>query len=168
MIFGFLFDFLGRKQIFIMRVFVSSIATIIIPFIKINAIGGLAIVMTSVSLTVPFIPDFVKKEKRGIAYAWLGLTFILSTIIVLLVFEFDVLQKVDLKWLFVTVGIFGIVIDIILCWGFSDKYKLSMKLKNLKLKYTILLIFFTFSLGKSFKEFLEEFCHHFNKIKGSL
>ena len=83
LIFGFLFDILGRKQIFTMRVCVTSIATILVPYMKLIPfrlinwfpIQSLALVMSSVSLTVPFIPDFIKFEKRGLTYCYTGLLF---------------------------------------------------------------------------------------------
>lgn len=79
--FGFMFDILGRKQIFTMRVCVTSIATILVPYIKFFPITSLALVMSSVSLTVPFIPDLVSFSKRGLAYSYLGLIFAFAIVI---------------------------------------------------------------------------------------
>lgn len=37
--------------------------------------------MSSVSLTVPFITDFVSFHKRGVAYSYLGLLFALASVV---------------------------------------------------------------------------------------
>ena len=46
--------------------------------------------MSSVSLTVPFIPDFVTFKKRGLAYGYMGFLFALATISVITILDFDV------------------------------------------------------------------------------
>ena len=79
--FGFMFDLLGRKQIFTMRVCVTSIATMLVPYIKFFPITSLALVMSSVSLTVPLIPDLVCFNKRGLAYSYMGLLFAIAIVV---------------------------------------------------------------------------------------
>jgi hypothetical protein len=71
------------------RLMVTSLATILIPFIKFFPLISLALVMSSVSLTVPFIPDLVKFPKRGLAYAYLGLLFVLAQLIVFGIVEVE-------------------------------------------------------------------------------
>lgn len=123
LMFGFMFDILGRKQIFIMRVMVSSISTALIPFIPYKLVACLALVMSSVSLTIPVIPDLVKFNKRGLTYAYLGLLFAMAMLIVFVFIELELHNAIETKWIFLSVGIFGVVIDLTLCWGFQDSYK---------------------------------------------
>lgn len=122
-----MFDILGRKQIFTMRLLISSIATIASPFIHIEAIGCLALVMSSVSLTVPFIPDLIHFNKRGLAYAWLGTTFLIALVAVFFIIQSEIYKNGNLQFIFMGAGICGIVIDMIMCWGFSDSYKIQLK-----------------------------------------
>jgi drug/metabolite transporter superfamily protein YnfA len=79
--------------------------------------------MSSVSLTVPFIPDLVKFNKRGLAYAYLGLLFTMALLIFFLIIELEVHEILEERWLFVCVGGTGVVADLMFCWGFSDSYK---------------------------------------------
>lgn len=94
------------------------------PFIHIEAIVCLALTMSSVSLTVPFIPDLIKFNKRGLAYAWLGTTFIVALVAVFFIIDIDLDKYINLKWIFFTAGVAGVVADLCLCWGFSDSYKM--------------------------------------------
>ncbi len=81
LLFGFLFDIAGRKQIFTMRTCVTSISTILVPYITFFPIISLAVVMSTVSLTVPFVTDMVSYHKRGLAYSYLALTFVIAIVI---------------------------------------------------------------------------------------
>jgi MFS family permease len=98
LLFGILFEIMGRKRIFTMRLCVTSICSLCIPFFKkidywmINIIPTqtLAFVMCSVSLTVPFIPDFVKYRYRGLAYSYTGLLFAIALCAIQLVSDLDV------------------------------------------------------------------------------
>jgi hypothetical protein len=73
-----------------MRLLVTSCVTILAPFVTIIPLLPPAVVMGSVSLTVPFITDFVKYSKRGLAYAYLGVLFIFALSIVYLMLEFGI------------------------------------------------------------------------------
>ena len=138
LVFGFMFDLLGRKQIFTMRVCVTSISTILVPFLKLVPfdlismfpIQSLALVMSSVSLTVPFIPDFIKFEKRGLAYSYTGLLFALAMVGMYISLYFEVKKEFDIKWFFVVSGCLGLVIAVTFCWHFFDNYKLRIKKRS--------------------------------------
>ena len=88
--FGFLYDVLGRKNLFLMRLLFSSLLTMLVPFITFLPVIIIALVMTSVSLTVPFITDLVQYNKRGLAYSYLGILFISATAMVYFLIEFGI------------------------------------------------------------------------------
>ena len=97
-IFGFMFDILGRKQIFTMRVMICSLSTIAIPFIRyesifslpiVKPVASLALVMSSASLTVPFIPDLVKFNKRGLTYAYVGVMFTFAMLLITFIIRLE-------------------------------------------------------------------------------
>lgn len=132
--FGFMFDIVGRKQIFMMRLMVTSIATILVPFITFFPCICLALVMSSVSLTVPFIPDLVKFHKRGLAYAYLGIMFIFAILIVFGMIQLEFHRDFDIEWIFVGAGMLGISTDLLMCWGFNDNYKQSLLRKRLQFR----------------------------------
>lgn len=134
-IFGFLFDMQGRKQIFTMRVCMTSIATILVPYMKlipfpivhIFPIQSLAFVMSSVSLTVPFIPDFIKFEKRGLAYSYTGLLLSLAMVVIYILMDLELDKTVDIQWFFVFSGCLGIAAAMTFCSFFTDNYKNRIK-----------------------------------------
>lgn len=95
----------------------------------------LALVMCSVSLTVPFIPDLVKFNKRGLAYAYLGLLFTVAILLFFIIIELEVHTTFDIKWFFVSIGAVGVVADLVFCWGFSDSYKIQLRKKRLSIRY---------------------------------
>lgn len=78
LLFGCLFEIVGRKKIFTGRLCVTSYATLLVVFgkdIPIKFVQNLpfqsfAFVMCSVSISVPVISDFVKHKKRGLAYSY--------------------------------------------------------------------------------------------------
>lgn len=90
-LFGFMFEIAGRKKIFTMRLLVTSVASAFVPFIMnihfwiIEYIPAqtFAFVMSSVSLTVPVIADFVKYRRRGVAYGYMGLILAFSMFIII-------------------------------------------------------------------------------------
>lgn len=86
--FGLLYDIIGRKQLFMMRLFMSSFTTILVPFITFLPMIVISLVMCSVSLTVPFVADFVQYNKRGLAYSYLGCLFTLATAMIYILIEF--------------------------------------------------------------------------------
>lgn len=77
--------------------------------------------MSSVSLTVPFIPDFVTFKKRGLAYGYMGFLFALATISVITILDFDVDKKIDQEYFFIFTSSFGIICALIFCSFFKDK-----------------------------------------------
>jgi len=89
-IFGILFEIVGRKRIFTMRLIVTSVASLVVPFIdklaekiefvKYIPVQSLSFVMCSVSLTVPVISDYVKYRRRGVAYGYMGVIFAISVV----------------------------------------------------------------------------------------
>ncbi|CDW86857.1 UNKNOWN [Stylonychia lemnae] len=106
LMFGFMFDLLGRKQIFTMRVCVTSIATMLVPYIKFFPITSLALVMSSVSLTVPYhVSKSLFKQYRFI--------FI----------QVEVHKDVNINMFFLIGGILGLVTAFTFCWHFFDIYK---------------------------------------------
>jgi MFS family permease len=125
--FGFVFDIMGRKNVFMMRLMICSISTILVPFITFFPMITNALIMGSVSLTIPFIADLVKYEKRGLAYAYLGVLFIIAMTIVYFMIEFGIHKYTDTKWIFVVSGFIGISFDIMMCWNFSDLYNNSLR-----------------------------------------
>jgi hypothetical protein len=88
-----------------------------------KAVAGLALVMSSVSITVPFIPDLVKFNKRGLAYAWLTVCFLITLIFVYGLLEMELHKVIDSMWLYVIIGLIGILTDIIMFGRFSDRFK---------------------------------------------
>ena len=92
-----LFEIVGRKKIFTMRLCVTSIASLMvafgpqlpIPFVKDLPFQSFAFVMCSVSISVPVISDFVKHKKRGLAYSYTGFLLAISLISVQLVLKLD-------------------------------------------------------------------------------
>jgi MFS family permease len=135
-LFGFLFEIVGRKRIFTMRLIVTSIASLAVPFIKkipwdliqLIPAQSLALVMCSVSLTVPVVSDFVKYRRRGLAYGYTGCLLAFSLIILLTILDFDVEKKIDPQWFFVATSTFGLVSALSLCWFFTDKRKFEFKI----------------------------------------
>ena len=109
----------------------TSIATILVPFMKlipipifhIFPIQSLALVMSSVSLTVPFIPDFIKFEKRGLAYSYTGLLLAMAMVGMYFLLDLEIHKQFDLKWFFVISGCCGIVVAMTFCRFFTDNYK---------------------------------------------
>ena len=128
-LFGVLFEIMGRKKIFTMRLCVTSIASLCIPFFKkidfwlinILPMQTLAFVMCSVSLTVPFIPDFVKYRYRGIAYSYTGLMFAIALVCIQLIMDMDIQNSYNEQWFFVVTASIGIVSALTFCSFFKDK-----------------------------------------------
>jgi hypothetical protein len=54
-----------------------------------------AFVMSSVSLTVPVIADFVKYRRRGVAYGYMGLILAISLFIIMTIDESGIIKKND-------------------------------------------------------------------------
>lgn len=106
-----------------MRTAVSSISTILVPFIPMDAVSCLAMVMSSVSISIPFIPDLIAFDKRGVAYAWLGLVFIGALLTIFLIIEFNIPEMIELKWIYVSAGILGLATDLLICKDISDHFK---------------------------------------------
>jgi MFS family permease len=106
-IFGVLFEIVGRKRIFTMRLIVTSVASLSVPFIdklaekisfaKYIPVQSLSFVMCSVSLTVPVISDYVKYRRRGAAYGFMGIIFALSIVAGILISDFDVENSIGGK-----------------------------------------------------------------------
>jgi MFS family permease len=90
-LFGFMFEIVGRKKIFTMRLLVTSVASAFVPFImkipvkiiQLIPAQTFAFVMSSVSLTVPIIADFVKYRRRGVAYGYMGLILAFSLFVIM-------------------------------------------------------------------------------------
>ncbi len=106
-IFGILFEIVGRKRIFTMRLIVTSIASLSVPFVdklaekvsfvKYIPVQSLSFVMCSVSLTVPVISDYVKYRRRGVAYGYMGIIFAVSIVISIILSDFDVDKSIGGK-----------------------------------------------------------------------
>jgi len=148
--FGVLYDVMGRKQLFMMRLFISSLATMLVPFITFLPIISFALVMCSVSLTVPFITDLVQYNKRGLAYSYLGCLFTVAIAMSYILIEFGIPEYINTDWIFIISGVIGLTIDIIMCWGFSDIYKKALVKKKLNLVKKIKRVFI--GLKKSYVE----------------
>lgn len=103
----------------------------LVPFITFFPMISLALVMSSVSLTVPFVPDVIKFEKRGLAYAYLGLVFISAILIIFGIIEIKLFYDINTNYIFIGAGILGITVDISMCWGFSDRFKTNLAKKNI-------------------------------------
>ena len=87
--------------------------------------------MSSVSLTTPFIPDLVQFNKRGLAYAYLGLLFTFALLTVFFIIELEIHEHVEVQWIYMVTGTLGIVADMALCWWFADSYKLGLRSRKL-------------------------------------
>jgi MFS family permease len=139
-IFGILFEIVGRKRIFTMRLIVTSVASLSVPFIdklaeKIPLVNyipvqSLSFVMCSVSLTVPVISDFVKYRRRGVAYGYMGVIFAVSVVTAILLDDFHVDQTIGGKqWLYIGTSVFGIVVALSLCSFIKDRIEFKIELK---------------------------------------
>jgi hypothetical protein len=51
--------------------------------------------MSSVSLTVPVIADFVKYRRRGVAYGYMGIILAFSLFIIMTIDESGIIKKND-------------------------------------------------------------------------
>ena len=127
--FGLLFEIVGRKKIFTMRLCITSLASLLVPYSKripfwvfeILPVQTLAFVMCSVSLTVPFIPDFVKNKYRGLAYGYLGLLLAFALVVILTIVELDYENTIDQEWFFVITSSIGLISAVTFCSFFKDK-----------------------------------------------
>lgn len=102
-----------------------------LPFDGNDAFSSLALVMATVSLTLPIIPDMVKFRRRGLAYAWLGLVFAIALGVVLFLIRLEVHTVVEIKWIYVVTGLIGVVIDLVMCRKINDNFKNKLKSRNL-------------------------------------
>jgi MFS family permease len=99
-IFGILFEIVGRKRIFTMRLLVTSLCSLFVPFIDDLAnkypifgyvpVQSLSFVMCSVSLTVPVVSDYVKYRRRGAAYGYMGIIFALSLVVAIYLADINI------------------------------------------------------------------------------
>jgi MFS family permease len=139
-IFGILFEIVGRKRIFTMRLIVTSVASLSVPFIDKIAekipfvnyipVQSLSFVMCSVSLTVPVISDFVKYRRRGVAYGYMGMIFAISVVTGILLDDFHVDQSIGGKqWLYIGTSVFGIGVALSFCSFIKDRIEFKIELK---------------------------------------
>lgn len=77
--------------------------------------------MCSVSLTVPFIADFVKHRGRGIAYSYTGCLLAFALILGLTILDLDYDNSINKEYFYVTTSAFGLVAAVSLCSFFKDK-----------------------------------------------
>ena len=82
--------------------------------------------MCSVSLTVPFISDFVKYKHRGVAYGYMGCLIATALGVIMTMIDFDVEKRIDKKWFFVFTSTFGLVSAFIFCSFFKDKQEFKV------------------------------------------
>ena len=102
-LFGFFFEIAGRKRVFTMRLLVTSVCSAFVPFIsripwkivQYIPVQSLAFVMSSVSLTVPVISDFVKYRRRGVAYGYMGQLLALSLFTIMTIDETGIVSDAD-------------------------------------------------------------------------
>ena len=83
--------------------------------------------MSSVSLTVPFIPDLVKFNKRGLAYSIIGLLMSLAVVSMYICLSLNLHKDFNEAWFFVISGLTGIATALTFCWHFKDNYKHRMR-----------------------------------------
>ncbi len=72
--------------------------------------------MCSVIVTVPFIPDYIKHEKRGLAFAYKGGLLALTMITIYVLVDLGIQERIARKELvFVISGSIGIVVALVFC-----------------------------------------------------
>lgn len=132
LLFGILFEIVGRKRIFTMRLLVTSVCSLFVPFLPIIEksvpilgyvpVQSLSFVMCSVSLTVPVVSDFVKYRRRGVAYGYMGLILAIATVGMNLISTLNIDESKNGKeWLFVGTSVFGIIVALSFCSFMKDR-----------------------------------------------
>ena len=105
LIFGCLFEIVGRKRVFTMRLCMTSLFSFMVAFadyitwpllsfVKTIPFQTMAFIMCSVSISVPFIADFVKFKKRGLAYSYTALLLALALVFIMSIINFDADQSI--------------------------------------------------------------------------
>ena len=101
LIFAFFFELFGRRKVFTMRLAVTSGFSFMVAFgwffqqwwllswLDFFNWQTTAFTMCSVSLSVPFIADFVKFKKRGLAYSYTALLFAFCLVLILSIVNLD-------------------------------------------------------------------------------
>jgi MFS family permease len=105
-IFAFLFELFGRRKVFTMRLIITSGFSFMVAFgwffqqwyylswLEFFNWQTTAFTMCSVSLSVPFIADFVKFKKRGLAYSYTALLFATCLVLILSIVNLDSDQRI--------------------------------------------------------------------------
>lgn len=140
--FGCLFEIVGRKKVFTMRLCVTSCCSFMVafadkiwlPFDFLNFIREIpfqtmAFVMCSVSIAVPFIADFVKHKKRGLAYSYTASMLAFAILLIMSILNFDVDQKIEKEWFFGITSLLGLTSALSLCSFFEDKQDFQVHLR---------------------------------------
>lgn len=132
-IFAFLFEIIGRRRIFTMRLLITSVFSFMVAFgwwfqqwwllswLEFFNWQTTAFTMCSVSLSVPFIADFVKFKKRGLAYSYTALDFTFCLVLILSIVNLDTDQRIEKEWFFGFTSVLGFVTAGTMFWFWSDK-----------------------------------------------
>jgi MFS family permease len=133
LIFAFFFELFGRRKVFTMRLAVTSGFSFMVAFgwffqqwwllswLDFFNWQTTAFTMCSVSLSVPFIADFVKFKKRGLAYSYTALLFAVCLVLILSIVSLDGDQKIKKEWYFGTTSLLGLSLAAGMVHFWSDK-----------------------------------------------